>query len=182
MNQKMKNAFIVLKTIALASSVLLLASCSRTNTTSDLEQYVAQAKSRPGAEVAPLPTFEPYEAFTYSAASFRGPFDVPVVVLPSDDNSPARNVEPDFDRTKDPLEEHAIADLAMVGMMERNRTIVALIEDEIGAVHRIKLGNYLGRNHGKVVAITPTQLDLVEIVPSGDGGWIERPQSLALLR
>ena len=178
----MPNLTDLAKTLAIASSVMVLASCSPTNTTADLQQYVAEVKSRPGVEVAPLPTFEPYEAFTYSAANLRGPFDVPIVVLPTADNKPSRDVEPDFDRAKGPLEEHAIADLAMVGMMERNKTIVALVEDEIGAVHRIILGNYLGRNHGRVVAITPTQLDLVEIVPSGDGGWIERPQSLALFR
>ncbi len=38
----------------------------------------------------------------------------------------------------------------------------------------------MGRNHGRINAITDTQIDVVEIVPTGDGGWLERPQSILL--
>jgi type IV pilus assembly protein PilP len=47
-------------------------------------------------------------------------------------------------------------------------------------VHRVKVGDYLGRNHGRIVAIDEARVDVVEIVPDGEGGWLERPRSLAL--
>ena len=37
----------------------------------------------------------------------------------------------------------------------------------------------MGRNHGRVISISETQIDLIEIVPSGAGGWIERPQTIS---
>ena len=179
----MMNIMKNIKLINVVLIALLLSACSTRNETfTDLQVFVAEVNSRPGAEVEPVPTFEDYEAFTYSAAGFRGPFEIPVVVSHSDGSRNSKNVKPDLDRLRDPMEEHPIAELAMVGMLERNEVFVALISDGIGDVHRIMLGNYLGRNHGKVVSITDTQLDLIEIVPSGDGGWVERPQSLALLR
>jgi type IV pilus assembly protein PilP len=49
-----------------------------------------------------------------------------------------------------------------------------------GGVHRVKVGDYLGRNHGRIVGIDEAKVDVVEIVPDGEGGWLERPRSLAL--
>jgi len=49
-----------------------------------------------------------------------------------------------------------------------------------GGVHRVKVGDYLGRNHGKILAIDESKIDVMEIVPDGEGGWLERPRSLSL--
>ena len=49
-----------------------------------------------------------------------------------------------------------------------------------GGVHRVKVGDYLGRNHGKILVIDDSKIDVMEIVPDGEGGWLERPRSLSL--
>ena len=49
-----------------------------------------------------------------------------------------------------------------------------------GGVHRVKVGDYLGRNHGRIVSVDEAKIDVVEIVPDGEGGWLERPRSLTL--
>jgi type IV pilus assembly protein PilP len=49
-----------------------------------------------------------------------------------------------------------------------------------GGVHRIRIGDYLGRNHGKIIAINEAKIDVLEIVPDGEGGWLERPRSMTL--
>ena len=49
-----------------------------------------------------------------------------------------------------------------------------------GLVHKVQPGNYLGQNDGKVTEITGSRISLVEIIPDGLGGYIERPASLAL--
>ncbi|MFN3397953.1 MAG: pilus assembly protein PilP, partial [Sulfurimicrobium sp.] len=59
-------------------------------------------------------------------------------------------------------------------------TVFALIEDGDGGVQRVKVGNYLGKNHGRITEIAPSQITLVEIVPDGRDGWVERPRSLTL--
>lgn len=160
---------------------LALAGCTRTNNFSDLQIFIDEVKARPGAPVEPVPVFEPYEAFSYSAASLRSPFDVPVVIQGGENGQNSRDVAPDLERAREVLEGYALSELTMVGMLERSGSYVALIEDSSGQIHRVSVGNYLGRNHGRVRQITATQLDLTEIVPSGDGGWVERPQSLTLV-
>lgn len=178
-NRQFRMAVRLVTVVTLAG---LLAACSRNNSFQDLEQYVQEVQARPGAEVEPVPVFEAYEAFTYSAASLRSPFDVPVVVLQSAGSTPAEDVVPDLQRIREPLEEYALSELAMVGMLERDGRYQALVRDTVGRVSRVSVGNYLGRNHGRIVTISPTQIDVLEIVPSGDGGWVERPQSLTLVQ
>ena len=48
------------------------------------------------------------------------------------------------------------------------------------SVHRVKVGDYLGRNHGRITGIEENRVDVVEIVPDGEGGWLERPRTLSL--
>jgi type IV pilus assembly protein PilP len=67
----------------------------------------------------------------------------------------------------------------MVGTLSNDAGTYALITGSDG-VHRVKIGDYLGTNHGKVVAISESQIDVVEIVTDGEGGWVERPRSLTL--
>jgi type IV pilus assembly protein PilP len=42
------------------------------------------------------------------------------------------------------------------------------------------VGNYLGRNYGKVLDIKEDRLELREIVKDSEGRWEERNASLAL--
>ncbi len=165
--------------ILLATS-LVLGACNRMENFADLEAFVQEVKARPGAEVEPVPEFIPYQGFIYSAASLRSPFDVPVAVIASDGSPLDQNVVPDFEREREALEEQPLSELTMVGWVTRSGNYEAIIEDQIGIMHRVRVGNYLGRNFGRIVAISDTQINLTEIVPSGSGGWIERPQILTL--
>ncbi len=169
-----------LRTTALTLLSLVLVSCQQGGNINDLESFVDEVKSRPGEQVEPVPEFVPYEGFVYSAASMRSPFDIPLVVDTESMAVLSQDVEPDFERMREPLESQALSELNMVGMLVRGGVFEALIEDAFGEVHRIGIGNYLGRNYGRVESITDSQLNIIEIVPSGSGGWVERPQTLTL--
>jgi type IV pilus assembly protein PilP len=159
--------------------VFVLGACSPGSDLQRLQQQLADIAARPGGAVEPLPSFEPYEAFTYSAASLRSPFDPPQLVSADRDEVPEL-VQPDFDRVSEPLEAFALNTLEMVGMLTRGSIIIGLVRDEDGYIHRVSRGNYLGRNHGRITNVSAEQIELTEIVPSGDGGWVERPRSLVL--
>lgn len=159
---------------------LLLVSCQRYNNLADLQEFVDEVKERPGAQVEPVPEFVPYEGFVYSAASLRSPFEIPVVIESDANTVLSQDVEPDFERQREPLESQALSEMAMVGMLLRGGSYEALVEDAFGEVHRVGIGNYLGRNHGRIENISESQLNIIEIVPSGSGGWVERPQTLTL--
>ena len=67
----------------------------------------------------------------------------------------------------------------MVGTLRNDRQLFALVNGA-GGVHRVKVGDFLGRNHGKILVIDDSKIDVMEIVPDGEGGWLERPRSLSL--
>ncbi len=169
-----------LRIVGLSSLVVVLTGCARVENFADLQAFVDEITSRPGAAVEPVPVFTPYEGFIYGAASMRSPFEAPIIIDASSAQDLANDVEPDLDRVREPLEDQSLSELKMVGMLTRNSEFEVLIEDGFGVVHRLQIGNYLGRNHGRVESITRTQVFIKEIVPSGSGGWVERPQTLTL--
>ncbi len=172
----------VMKLATMSLLCLLLVACSRSGGMEDLQQYIVDVSMRPGGEVEPMPVVLPYEAFTYSAASMRSPFDIPVMASVAAPDAPANQVQPNFDRMQEPLESFSLPSLSMVGMITRGTSYLALIRDESGMIHRVGIGNYLGQNHGRIVKVTEMETEVVEIVPSGSGSWLERPQTLVMQR
>lgn len=165
-------------------SVCLLAgslvACSGNNT-EDLRSYVEAVKSRQQARIDPLPEFTPFETHLYEASGERDPFTPPVY---SERKSPVtktsgNGIQPD-NHPPEPLEAEPLDSLRMVGTLERQNNSWALVRMSDSTIHRVKPGNYLGQNHGKIVQITESELELTEIVPDGLGGWMERQAALAL--
>ncbi len=164
----------------LVMAVLLTACGGNTEEMIALQNYVSSIVNRPPGRIEPLPEFVSYEAFTYSAAGMRGPFDIPVDAALMTGLQQGREIRPDPDRRREPLEEFPINTLRMVGSLTRGNTFWVLIQDSEDNIHWVTEGSYLGRNHGRVVAGNERQLNIVEIVPSGAGGYMERPQIITL--
>jgi type IV pilus assembly protein PilP len=147
----------------------------------DLDNFMAEKRARPGGIIAPIPTFKAYEAFAYSATTLRSPFDRPIEVREIAHLQAIAAVKPDNNRAKEFLEQYTFDSLNMVGTLERSETDWALIKDPDGGVHRVKMGNFLGRHHGKIVDMTDTYVAVVEIVSDGSAdGWVERPRTIKL--
>lgn len=162
--------------------VTFLTACSQGEGFSDLDKFMADTRAKPRGHVEPLPEFKAYEAFSYSAADRRAPFEPPIdVQLTMVDNEPVSDVEPDLDRPREVLENFDLKSLNMVGTLQRvEGGLFALIEDGTGGIHRVRTGNFMGQNYGRIVGISETRIELIEIVPNGRGGWVERPRSLTL--
>jgi type IV pilus assembly protein PilP len=147
---------------------------------SDLDSWMAEVKARPKGAIEPAPVFKPYESFTYSAQSLRAPFDVPLNAKDISALQPSANIKPDLLRPREFLERFNFEALKMVGTLAQQGTLWALVADDEGGVHRVRNGNYLGKNHGRIVETTETSIGVEEIVPSGTGGWVQRPRTLKL--
>jgi type IV pilus assembly protein PilP len=161
----------------LATGALALAWLSGCSTDMDkLHAQVAEIKSRPGERIEPLPQIKAYESFTYNASSMRSPF-VPSAPTRSDVTN---SVRPDSKRTREFLEQFPLDTMAMVGTLQLQGKNYGLVQGKDGLVHRVLPGNFMGQNDGRVVSITPTRISIIEIVPDGLGGYIERPAALAL--
>jgi len=46
--------------------------------------------------------------------------------------------------------------------------------------YRLRPGAYLGQADGRVTSVYEDRIELVELVPDGAGGWLERPATIAL--
>lgn len=162
-------------------AVLGLTACGGGGEHQDLVDFVAETKRRPSGQIEPLPPFVPYKSFQYGAMTLRSPFDQPVYEQQELVFASGKNVKPDFSREKEYLEEFNLATLSMVGILERGGIRWALIDDGEGGIHRVKEGNYVGRNHGRIVGTSNRNIDIIEIVPDGKDGWVERPKSLQIV-
>lgn len=172
----------VTRALLAAVLVLLVAGCSNNARMVELQDYVSSVVNRPPGQIEPPPQFVSYVAFTYSAASLRSPFDIPVDAATALRNQLNSEVKPDETRPKEGLESFALGALSMVGTLERDGQKWALILDETGRVNRVTTGNYMGRNYGRITSISDTQIAIMEIVPTGDGGWIERPTTIGMVQ
>jgi type IV pilus assembly protein PilP len=164
---------------ALLLSILIVSGCSGGGDFADLQGYMDEVRARPKGEIEPLPKFQAYESFTYSAAALRSPFQPPVKLEMADRQKGSKNIKPDEARTKQFLEGFNIETFVMVGTLANDSGAFALVNGA-GGVHRVRVGDYLGRNHGRILTIDESKIDVIEIVPDGEGGWLERPRSLSL--
>lgn len=171
------------RSLALLGAVcvaLMLAGCG--DRMQDLKQYVAQVKARKGGTIPPLPQIKPFETYVYDDSALRSPF---VPLLQSFANASGRGgatsgVHPDFNRPRQYLEQFPLDSLKMVGTLTLNDTLYALVRDGDGIVHRVTVGNYMGQNYGKILSISQAGLVLREIIPDGQGGWMERTTTVQL--
>ncbi len=164
-----KNYLVIALTLALSA-------CTQSN--DDLYTYIEETKNKHLGSVEPLPTFEPYKNFVYSAADMRDPFEAAFEA--EVDETQASSLRPNMNRPKEPLETYPLDTLRMVGILEQNEDMWGLVKDPNNVVHRVQVGNYAGQNEGQIISVSESQIDIIEIIPDGLGGYVERTASLAI--
>ena len=78
---------------------------------SDLDQFMAEKKARPGGVIAPIPTFKAYEPFAYSATRMRSPFDRPIAVRDIARLAGKNAIKPDMDNFRTYIRRQKIQDV-----------------------------------------------------------------------
>jgi type IV pilus assembly protein PilP len=150
---------------------------------SDLERYVEEVLARPSPVVAPLPQIKPYEIYAYQSSDKKDPFQP----FFTPDSAPPKQEEqtecpgPDKDRLREELEAFPLDSLRMVGTIERDGTLWGVVLSSEGSIYRVTMDNFMGRNDGRIVDIVEEQIELIEIVPDGQGCYQERTTRLALI-
>ena len=143
---------------------------------SDLQKWIAETKKKPGGRVPALPEVKPYESFVYAASNLRYPF------TPQGPNAAGASagLRPSARRNREFLEGFPLDTLRMVGTFKVGPHFYGLVQSKDGLVHKVQPGNYLGQNDGKVTDISGSKISVLEIIPDGLGGYVERPASLTL--
>ncbi len=167
----------------LALIALLLAGCNQGMT--DLQQFVNATKAKPPGRVEPIPPFIPYQNFEYDRQHLRDPFKLVDFRRPETTDEiiseTATGPRPDADRTREPLEDFPLDTLRFKGTVTKDSTKWGLIFAPDNTVHRVLEGNYMGQNHGRIIALSDIEIQLTEIVPDGLGNYIERSAAIALI-
>ena len=168
------------KLLLLAAWTQLLIGCSESDM-SDLQKFVAETKSKYVGQVEPLPVITPYESYSYEAFVKRDPFRASVAMVPAEPVKRTTNgVKPSTARNREELEKYPLNSLQMVGVLNNDGQNWAIIKAPDSSIFRVRKGNYMGENHGKIISITEGQIDLKEIVADGTGGWTERKNKITL--
>ncbi len=159
---------------------MVLGACNGDNM-DDLQNFIKETKTKFNGQVEPLPEVRPYESYRYKVANLRDPFRNVTPTVKSIGHPGAGNgVRPNMNRNKEELERFPLDSLKMVGILENNGETWAAVKAPDKTIYRVRKGNYIGMNNGKIKRISETKIEVVEIIADGTGGWVERPNTLAL--
>lgn len=136
------------------------------------KKTIAQIKSRPAKPIEALPEVKMVEPAHYETKELRSPFYRSVSAQQS------REL-PDLRRLKETLEAYPLDALKMVGTIIQNGAIWALISAPDGIIYPITIGNYIGKNFGRVTKITDQGVDIIESTQVG-GEWRKNKAALIL--
>jgi type IV pilus assembly protein PilP len=164
--------------VTLLTSVLLTGCFGSGN--SDLRHFIETTKASEGLPVEPAPEVPVVESYTYMAGreGFRSPFVFAEEEL--EEEFTDTGIRPDTTRPKEELEAFSLDTLRMVGTLSQSDVTFALIQAKDGTVHRVRQGNYMGKNYGRITGVFLDRVELVEIVPDRMGNFVERQAAIAL--
>jgi type IV pilus assembly protein PilP len=183
------NRYIRLTIVVLA--ILGIAGCV-SGDMSDLEKQVSKIMSKPGGRLEPLPEIKPYEAYVYESgkSGARNPFKRFYVVEqslaieesegPVDDGLTEEMRNEIQNRNREELEGFELDSIKMVGTLQNEDNHWGIVLDPGGIVHRVKTGNYIGLNIGKITSIQEEQIEVREIIKDNSGRYGERQALLPL--
>ena len=156
-----------------------LAGCDNPQSTAQLQAFlqVTQLHEEPASASVP-PLVRP-PVFVYGAANLRSPFQV--LHEGAAGSWQASLVEDGVDdrRARAFLEGFDLEQFELVGTLSNDRESNALLRAK-GVVHRLKVGDYLGRNNGQIAWIDKAHVEVFEVISDGQGGWLERSLTIPL--
>jgi len=161
-------------------SLLGLVACGG-GASEDLRAYVESVKARPAGEVEPLRDPVVYDSYGYQSDSQRDPFKPSFTaskVAPTKAGGSAGG--PDMSRERSQLEYFPIDTLHYIGNLQQGKVSWGLIKTPDGEIVRVKLGDYMGQDYGRVTVVNSDKIELLEPIPDGIGGWEQRTVSLVL--
>lgn len=179
---------------------LILSGCS-SSVSDSTKEYVESIKKRKSTKLLDLPEVNDWGSVYYNSNKFRNPFGflgfgafsefenesanleiVQEEVIESENESNEIIVQerPDKGRIKEHLEKYDLSSLKLVGVLKKDDSNYGLILDKDGLLHRVGVGDYLGRDSGRVQVILEDKMLLFELIQAEDGSWGEQKKEIEL--
>jgi type IV pilus assembly protein PilP len=162
-----------------ALSCLAFTGCSSEQHLDEVRQFVKESDNMQRGRIPPLPEVRPYEPFEYAGFDLLDPF-VPRKIEPPKPSSVAGGLQPPKGHVKGPLEAFSLESLKMVGTLQQKKDIYALIKTPDNNLYRVKTGDFVGQNFGRVIDISESMLKLKELVQDSGNEWKAEERTLLL--
>jgi len=152
---------------------ILLSACSGPD--DDLERYIHKIKMKKTRPIESIPEIAEPEKYKYPEnLKRRSPFKPIVKRDPGQDA-----LAPDQNRPKMPLEKFPLDALKFVGTLKDGSMKWGLIAEPGGRIVRVKPGDYMGENYGKILQISDDALVLQETLKVS-GRWEKKNTTIRL--
>lgn len=150
----------------------------------DIKKWMAETSKDMRGRVEKIDEPKKFEPFKYESDKLVDPFNASKVTALAEAGKQqgpknAGGPRPDLSRPKEVLEAFSIENLRMVGAMQQKGVSYAIIKADAN-LHRVKVGNYIGQNYGKITKITETEVMVQEMIEDGSGEYVYRDSTLVL--
>jgi type IV pilus assembly protein PilP len=164
--------------------VLVLQGCD--NGHADLQSWMDETRRNTPTRIDKVEEPKRFESFRYQADKAADPFAMTRLramssAAASAGSAAAANpaLRPNDKRAREPLEAFPLDLFRMVGSLRRGREHIGLLRAE-NQLHQIRVGQYIGQNHGRVLQISDERILIREIVEDAAGEWTQRDTEMRL--
>lgn len=162
----------------LLASLLVLAGCGG-DEPEDVRQWMAEQTKDMKGKVPDLPQIKPLPPIVYEPGDAVQPFAGEKLFAGESPAGP--NARPGMSMVNAdayPLARVPLESIRLIGTMTIGKQVVAVVQSERDSPRKIRVGDYLGQNNGRVVAIKANKEDDGEVVIKekvlDKGVWVER--------
>lgn len=167
------------KSLFVSALLPLLLSACVSNRVGNAEQKMKEIREQSAQPVSPVPQPEPAEDFAYGAAGLRSPFLPPSLITAQAQFETNSNIKPDVNRKRQALEAYDLSQLVYHGrVVAIDGREYGLIRLPDGYIKEVQVGEYMGKSDGRILEITPTQINIEEIVPDSRSGFTYKKTAL----
>lgn len=174
--------------VCLEHDGLVIIGCKKKSTVvipyAELEQRLKEKrKMTHSIKIKTIESVPVVDSFKFDPIGLRDPFKLIATgleVAVAKQALAENGIQPDFNRDKEALESYSLDAVRMVGTMEIKHKLWGLIIVSDGTIHRVSQGQYLGKNHGRIMSISQDKIKIIEIVPDQPSGWRENTILVAL--
>lgn len=138
----------------------------------EADKQLVNIDATPVPAIAPIPQFTKGEVAVYDVKDLRNPFLRASLHRDMKLHVP-KKVYVNPNRLKQPLEAYPLDQLTLIGVIKKSRNYDAMIISPDGKVQVVKVGDYLGENHGRVTKVSDDSMVVAEAIPDGMNGYIE---------
>lgn len=177
-------ALVLCRGLVLLALAMSLQACDSGH--ADLQNWMDETRRNTPTRIDKVEEPKRFEPFRYQANQASDPFALTrlramasAAAAAGQPSAANAGVRPNDKRVREPLEAFPLDLFRMVGSLRRGREHIGLLRAE-NQLHQIRIGQYIGQNHGRVVQISDERILIREIVEDAAGEWTQRDTEMRL--